>query len=169
MKRFKNILLYLHGEHENDASLERAAALASENNAALKVVEVQEYSTSHATSGGGEMAWDRHFLERTEYLDRAIAPIRDQGISVSAQVLLGTPFVEVIRLVQRFGYDLVMTTAEGQGGLREALFGTTTTKLLRKCPCPVWVIKATHGKQYRCVLAAVTPCPGEETEKAALN
>ena len=34
-----------------------------------------------------------------------------------------------------------MITAEGRKGLKEWLFGNTIMHLMRKCPCPVWVIK----------------------------
>ena len=60
----------------------------------------------------------------------------------TAKVLGGSPFIEVIKEVLRQGHDLVMMAAEGEGGVEDALFGSTSTHLMRKCPCPVWVMKS---------------------------
>jgi nucleotide-binding universal stress UspA family protein len=62
-----------------------------------------------------------------------------------------------------------MITAEGQGGLKEKLFGRTTTHLLRKCPCPVWVMKRNQPRYYRRILAAVDPSPPFDEQRNALN
>ena len=47
--------------------------------------------------------------------------------------------------------------AEGKGGIKEKLFGTTSLHLMRKCPCPVWIHKPTQSARYRRILAAVNP------------
>jgi len=65
-------------------------------------------------------------------------------------------------------YDLVMITREGDCGLKGRLFGSTSLHLMRKCPCPVWILKPTHHKQYAGILAAVDPDPSDE-KKHALN
>ena len=87
---------------------------------------------------------------------------------MSANVLCGTPFLEIILEVVRNEHDLVMMTAEGKGALEEMLFGSTTMHLMRKCPCPVWVMKPTQPKQYSRILAAVDPAPLDE-KRNALN
>jgi nucleotide-binding universal stress UspA family protein len=46
-------------------------------------------------------------------------------------------------------------TAEGSGGLKERLFGSTSMHLMRKCPCPVWIIRSNEQKRYARILAAV--------------
>ncbi len=76
--------------------------------------------------------------------------------------------MEIIREVLRNEHDLVMTTAEGWGVLRETLFGSTTMHLMRKCPCPVWVIKPFPPERQPRILAAVDPNPLDE-ERHALN
>ena len=76
--------------------------------------------------------------------------------------------MEIVREVVRVGYDLVVKPAEGRGGISGMLFGGTDLHLLRKWPCPVWIIKPTKRKKYARILAAVDPNPGEETN-AELN
>ncbi len=40
--------------------------------------------------------------------------------------------------------------------------GSTSTHLMRKCPCPIWVMKAGRRRQYARVLAAVNPAPADQ-------
>ncbi|MGB2909072.1 MAG: universal stress protein [Anaerolineales bacterium] len=101
-------------------------------------------------------------------LEQIVASIQQAGVQVSSKVLSGSPFLEIIREVLRGGYDLVMITAEGRRGLKEALFGSTTMHLMRQCPCPVWVMKPDQPKHYSHILAAVDPTPFYE-QRNALN
>ena len=78
--------------------------------------------------------------------------------------------MEIIREVLREKHDLVIMTAEGDEGLKTRLFGSTSLHLMRKCPCPVWVMKPTQGKRFARIMAAVDLDPDEsDTELDALN
>ena len=172
MKRFKNILLLAGGEGWKETALKRALTLAKNNKAKLNVVEVieelpremQMLITSMHLADLQEVA----ITEQSKQLERIIAPIRDKGVQVTAKVLIGTSFLEIIREVLRNRHDLVIKTARGKGGLKEILFGSTAMHLMRKCPCPVWVIKPTHHKKYLRIMAAVDPDPSDKV-KNALN
>jgi nucleotide-binding universal stress UspA family protein len=76
---------------------------------------------------------------------------------IYTQVLTGIPFIEVIRAVQRNGYDLLTEVARPSGGLAEQLFGSSDMHLLRKCPCPVWIDRPDCAQPYQNILAAVDP------------
>jgi nucleotide-binding universal stress UspA family protein len=82
--------------------------------------------------------------------------------------LSGVPFLEIIREVLRGDHDLVMTTAKGRTSLRERFFGSTTMHLMRKCPCPVWVVKRAQPEWQSRILAAVDPNP-HDPERHALS
>ncbi len=172
MKRFKNILL-LTGERLGErATVARAAALAKRNGARLTLVEVVEQLPRDMqkliTVAPPIDLVTLVLKDRREGLEALAAPLRDQGIRVSVAVLSGTPFLELIRQVLRRKHDLVILTAEGKGGLKERLFGSTSLHLLRKCPCPVWVMKPTRRKRYGRILAAVDP-GALASERDALN
>lgn len=106
--------------------------------------------------------------EEKHDLEQIVASIRQAGVQVSSKVLYGSPFLEITREVLRGGYDLVMIATKGRSGLKEALFGSTTMHLMRKCPCPVWVMNPAQPKHYSHILAAVDPSPSDE-ERNALN
>jgi nucleotide-binding universal stress UspA family protein len=106
--------------------------------------------------------------EESQRLEQWVDFVRRTGVQVIGKMLHGMPFVEIIREVLRNEHDLVMVTAEGWGVLREKLFGSTTMHLMRKCPCPVWVIKPSPSEWHTRILAAVDPNPLDE-ERHALN
>ena len=168
MKRFKNILLLVDQGAGDKAILRRAASLAETNRAQLTVVTVIE-----------ELPQDMRMLvaaitpmeiqelivqERRKYLDRIVATLGREGDQTGVQVLTGTPFLEIIRLVLRQKHDLVIKAAGGRSGLQDRLFGSTSLHLMRKCPCPVWVMKPTWRERFHRILAAVDPVCGEEEE-----
>ena len=148
MKRFKNILLVFEEGVRGEAALERAATLAKENGAQLTVVEVIGELPPDArrlvSVWRPLLAEDPQELvvrERQEQLTQCTESMWQQGVEGRTKVLVGDPFLEVTREVLRNGHDLVMMTAEGKCGVKEWLFGTTSMHLMRKCPCPIWVMK----------------------------
>lgn len=170
MRRFKNILLYAAAETGGNAVFERAASLAKRNQALLTVVKAlerlpHEMQTQATLMNPAELQ-EIATQELTEQLELMIASFsRDEGVQVNAKVLYGTPFLEIIREVLRNQHDLVMMAAEGKAGLKAVIFGSTAMHLMRKCPCPVWVVKPTPRQQYARILAAVDPSPYDEERK----
>jgi nucleotide-binding universal stress UspA family protein len=106
--------------------------------------------------------------EESQLLEQWVDFVRRSGVPVTGKMLYGTPFLEIIRGVLRNEHDLVMTGAEGCGGLKEKLIGSTAMHLMRKCPCPVWVVRPTEPERYTRILAAVDPTPLDE-EQYAVN
>ncbi|MCL4304008.1 MAG: universal stress protein [Anaerolineae bacterium] len=173
MHNFKNILIVVDSKTRSQVLLERGAALAQRNQACLTVMDVvtelpRTLSALILSESPEEL--QQYIIEkRSQELERLITPLRQKEIQVEVKVFSGTPFLEIIREVLRNGYDLVMIMAEGRGGLKESLFGRTTTHLLRKCPCPVWVMKRNQPRYYRRILAAVDPSPPFDEQRNALN
>jgi nucleotide-binding universal stress UspA family protein len=106
--------------------------------------------------------------ERKEALEILIRPFEKQ-IKIETRVMTGTVFLEIIRLVLRNSHDLVMKAAENPAFLKR-LFGSNDMHLLRKCPCPVWLVKLPEKSKYDCVMAAVDFDPLKPTAlEQALN
>lgn len=104
----------------------------------------------------------------SHYLEQVAESIQQAGVQVNTKVLHGTPFLTIIREVLRNRYDLVMITAEGRSGRKKRLFGRTSMHLMRKCPCPVWVMNPDQPKHFSRILAAVDPTPSDQ-ERSELN
>ncbi len=174
MKRFKNILLVDDPMTECHGALQRAETLTRNNKAQLTVLTVlNEIPRDIRVIIGSQTAAEvrREVIRnREDQLEELIAHMRKERMRVSTRVLVGKPFVEIIREALKNEHDLVIIASEGKEGVfREVLFGRTTMHLMRKCPCPVWVIKPTQiAHQYKRILAAVDPDPSDK-EKSDLN
>jgi len=160
MQRFKNILLVLNPETEGTAALDKAVRLARQNGARLTLFSVlneppgipsnSESVAQHLQASAA--------AERREWLRGLMKPLQEEGFDVVIHVVVGIPFLEIIRQVLREQHDLVITTAEEKKkGIRARLFGTISMHLMRKCPCPVCVVKQAQARPYVRILAAVAP------------
>jgi universal stress protein E len=175
MRRFNNILCVVSvTSHDHDA-IERAVTLARRNHARLTIVGVMErISLGMGMPDGGPISSQLSsvMLESCQQsLEHLVAPYRAR-VDFDARVLVGVQFIEVIREVLRSGHDLLIKAAENPDWL-DRLLGSEDMHLLRKCPCPVWLIKPSSPKSYRRILAAVdlgSTYPKEEMEaRSALN
>jgi nucleotide-binding universal stress UspA family protein len=167
MTRFKNILLVLHGKNNEEETVKRAFALAKNNKAKLTIVDVLEELP--------QTMKDYLKIVSAQELEKIVAEERVSEIQTLiksietkkrlkpiVRTLVGKPHIEIIKYVLRNKHDLVMKTPEGKGGTKEALFGSIDINLMRKCPCPVWMIKPTKSTKYSRILAAVDPASYDE-------
>ena len=157
MRRFRSILFSPLADRDNPAAVRRIADLAARNGATL---------TLHGTVA--EPSRLQRALHRSDYLDNiqdaerkvmssklARCMPKDPGIEVKTTTALGSPSLSIIEQVLRAKHDLVVVTTD-----EDDEDHATISRLLRKCPCPVWVIRPTRARIQR-VLAAVNPGPSE--------
>ncbi len=175
MQRFKNILYVVQNTEACKPSLERAVTLAENNQARLTVVDVVNRITAGiGMPEGGPIFAELQAAMVSEHgrrLESLIDPYLKR-VEIKTRVLIGVPFLEIIREVMRNGHDLVIKIPESHNWLGQ-LFGSDDMHLLRKCPCPVWLIKAGVTTSYRSILATVDVNdaypPAKLTSQRALN
>lgn len=156
MKRFKNILYIAETNNGNDLALERAITLANENDADLTAVNIAEKVPHEFSFFGRSVASEdiqkKLTIESQKALDDLVAPWI-QIKEIQTEVLTGVPFLEIIQKVLRDGHDLVIKSTESKPS--DWLFSSNDMHLLRKCPCPVWLVKPNSAKANRTIVAAV--------------
>ncbi len=169
MKRFSDILCVITPGVDSRTALERAITLAENNLAKLTVVAVVERVKPGIVPGGPspDELQDAVIRARQEELAALLQPYRER-VELQDKILVGTPFLEIIREVLRGGHDLVIKTAEKSEWQRR-LFGSDDMHLLRKCPCPVWLMHSEEKPNYRCILAAVDFESWPEEQEEALS
>ncbi len=156
MKRFNNILLVADDDCWQDTALQRAVTLAEHNQADLTIIRALNFP--HDTSLLGDSVYGRLknsiIDDRQDQLDEIIAS-GPADVNIRGKVIEGGIFPEIIQEVLRSGYDLVMKCAKEAGSLKHRIFGSTDMHLLRKCPCPVWIMKSNEKAKYQRIFAAV--------------
>ncbi|MGJ8602613.1 MAG: universal stress protein [Marivita sp.] len=167
MQRFKNILFVCDDQSAHEMALDRVIWLATANDAAVTLVSTIDSGGASDVSklfsvipGLGSQALGEAVVavHQAKLADRA-KMLRDKGIAVDTKLLIGTPFIEIIRHVLRNGHDLVVKGAHRVGGRR--FFPGADMHLLRKCPCPVWIINSAAEPRARRILVAVDPDPND--------
>lgn len=74
-------------------------------------------------------------------LDDLVSQAKSEHVGATRKLALGKAWLEIIREVLRAKPDLVIVGTRELSAFRRMLFGNTAMKLLRRCPCPVWVAK----------------------------
>jgi len=148
---FNHILAVYDGAIGSDAVLMKATGLARATGAQLAIAGL--LCDGPQTSS--------RIAEAEKCLNRIVPWVRQEGVdAVSTRVLAGTPHEEITRQVLRAGHDLVIASPETGRNAGMLAFGSTTANLIRKCPCPVWIVASSQSPQRSWtgdVLAAIQP------------
>ncbi|MBN1992955.1 MAG: universal stress protein [Anaerolineae bacterium] len=160
MNPFKNILYVTENTVDQASAVARAVSLAKNNQANLTIIDVIPPIADDFRAD--TITYHRQALESL------IEPYQNR-LKIQLDVQVGTTFLEVIRAVLRNAYDLVIKVVENPDFLKR-LFGSDDMHLLRKCPCPIWLMRPAEKPNYDCILAAVDFDPLKPTVvEQALN
>ena len=169
MKQIASILFVADASIDDSAALQQALSVANENQAKLTVASVMEVSSKqkHGSGGTFDQVLDTMLKQRHEDLESMLSQVEHADADTEIKVLKGKVFIEIIREVIDKKHDLLIKSVEPIERLTQH-FTSTDMKLLRKCPCPVWIIKSAQQQGYREILAALDYDP-HEPETEALN
>jgi universal stress protein E len=167
MQRFKKVLFVANGSSGQKTALARAVEIAEVEKARLTLIDVldleQELTAGQETQASLAEVHESILAERREQLEELKSDLaaKHPGLRMSVEVSAEKVATGIVRSVLKGGHDLVIKTPEGgQRGLT-SLFGSTDLRLMRKCPCAVWIAKPSRRKRYRNIVAAVDLNPLE--------
>lgn len=147
----------------------------------LRTVELAE---ALATRAGAELAFlhstwaDLHeenqairpgpSAEGLRALEELVTHAESLGLRARLTLVRDRSWLEILRAVRRGEADLVLLARRNQAG-GGALLGSVAKKLMRKCGCPVWVVKPEGHVEPRVIVAAtdLSPVGSRAVELAA--
>lgn len=166
MKRYKKILVGVDLSSRaslvseevsapNAEAVRQAIWLAKLNSATVDFLFALDLSVK-AQQLFSESATDESTIvnEAKERLAELVAKAREGGVVADSHVVIGKSWLELIRQVLRARHDLVVVGTRHLGAIQGFLLGSTGIKLLRKCPCPVWVTQSPVDKESGSILVA---------------
>lgn len=172
MRNLQKILCLVEPDAASQTALHQAVRLADEHGAQLVL------ATSFTDTRALWRAWSDD--QEPESLS-ALQQAKQQAVErwaeglvpqrrFKVQVLDGVRFIAAIRQVQTAAFDLVIKCADDVSWLSR-LFGSDDMHLLRKCPCPVLMLKPGTQGVFRSILATVDVNEDFEAgrEQEALN
>jgi len=161
---FKNVLFLYSKDCLN--TMQSAARLTQGGLARLSIIDVvaglDEYRGFLPPDISEQDLIDQISAERQQTIEDHL---KSSGIAPSGmdvRIRFGKPAIEIIRDVMAFDHDLVIKRAAGSSGLTARLFGSTALKLIRKCPCTVWIAHPEAPVTPGRVLAAIDPMETSE-------
>ncbi len=169
MRRFKNILVYVNTRPGEHRALDRAKQLAIANNASLHIVSGVEDTSwwTDTIMPGIARRWQEKFVEETDERLATIAAGLADELDVTTKTLIGRPWMETVREVLKGGHDLLIKDADERDSPEGLFSHGMNFHLLRKCPCPVWLVKRQVERFHR--IAAAVDCVPDGTRQNDLN
>ena len=165
---FRHVVVDIDALAPHHPALDQAVDLATRAGGRVTVVDVVEDVPGGARpyfSGRLEKEIVEH---RKALLDEAAARYRRRKIKVETAVLRGRPALAVVRyvLTRRPHPSVVVRSHVRDLSPRRASFGSVDMQLLRKCPCPVWVVGIGERSRPKRILAAIHPDRDDLVEQA---
>lgn len=154
MRRFRKIL-YVHEENSPIAleTLQLALEIAGKSGGQVDLVTVLKPPAVTFASNISLLLQSRWVKESEDQLQQLALKASPEG-KLNTKVIEGRPHIQVAREVLKHDYDLVIKPI-GPSGFLDKLFGRLDMRLLRNCPCPVWLSKGEAYGAFDSVLAAV--------------
>lgn len=155
---FRRILFAPFARGDNHQALSVVSELATRHGAQLSVL-----ASIPEPSRVQRMLHEASYFEEVQHAE-AVA-LRDEihhwaeraGCEdIEVDIEVGSAPLVILQRVHVQAHDLVVVTSDSHDSDH-----ATVRRLLRKCPCPVWVIRPARAETAR-VLAAVDPNPAEE-------
>lgn len=158
MKRFHDILFVAGLKVNDDAALTRTIELAVSNDARVTLLGVYPVAPENAVSTVGEVDININALLH-EIWRKRLDELADRlrSMSVECEVLLksGVEFRTIVQTSIERNHDLVVKTIGEPEGPMERAFNSVERHLMRKCECPVWLIRAGTRRRLRRIVAAL--------------
>lgn len=166
MKQFKNILVGVDLSQGDRLvsdelppptleAIERALWLAKLNSARLlffNAIDISAAAQRMIDESEGEKNSVQE--ESKSVLLDLVARAAEYGVTADSEVAFGKSWVEIIRRVLIRDHDLVVVGTRHLSATWSVIIGSTGIKLLRKCPCPVWITQPQENKQIESILVA---------------
>lgn len=159
MSLFRHVLIACRGGAQDRLLAELACTLVARDGklSLLGLLELPEGLDTRDAE-----AETRTERERLEASLAAVAAELPATSLPQVTVVVGRRYLEIVRAAHRLGADLVMKLTDPSPRPAIPLFASIDQHLLRKCPCPVWLLRDASVPPTSVVAAVDLPDEGDE-------
>ena len=173
MEAYKNILVVVDPSTDEQKALSRAIEFASKTTtritAFLSIYDFSYEMTTMLSSDEREAMRQTVINDRKVWIEERIKAIGASVEDIDIKVIWhNRPFEAVIDQVIDHGFDVVFKGTHEHDKLKSVIFTPTDWHLLRKCPCPLLLVKDHSWPANGNILAAVN-VGSDEDEHQSLN
>ena len=173
MEKYQKILAIIDPTSDNQKALKRAIELAQKTGASITAfLTIYDFSyemTTMLSSDEREAMRQSVINDRQQWLQAIISTLEVAELNIDCQVVWhNRPFEQIINQVLNSGYDIVIKGTHQHDKLKSVIFTPTDWHILRKCPCPVLLVKEHLWPENSNVVAALN-IGSDEEEHCSLN
>ncbi|WP_224449474.1 universal stress protein [Haloprofundus salilacus] len=140
---YDTILLPTDGSDGSRQAAAHAFDLARQYDATVHVLYVADTQRDSLTTVGTEI-FDALEADGQEAVSAIVESDVARGVDVEEIVVQGHPDDEILSYVEENGVDLVVMATHGRSGLGRYLLGSTTEKIVRSSPVPVFTVRVSE-------------------------
>ncbi|ACS85656.1 MULTISPECIES: universal stress protein UspE [Musicola] len=160
MAKYQNILVAIDPNQDDQPALRRAAYLVQRIGGRIKAfLPIYDFSYEMTTllSPDERTEMRKGVIEqRKEWIEEQCKYYLEAGIPIDIKVVWhNKPYEALIQEVIAGNHDLLLKMAHQHDRLEAVIFTPTDWQLLRKCPCPVWMVKDQPWPENSRALVAV--------------
>ncbi|MEW6992257.1 universal stress protein UspE [Colwelliaceae bacterium 6441] len=174
MEKYHQILAIIDPTTDDQKALKRAIELAKQTNANITAfLSIYDFSyemTTMLSSDEREVMRQSLINDRLEWLNELIQTIPHENLKIDTKVIWhNRPFEPIIEQVLHHGFDIVIKGTHQHDKLKSVIFTPTDWHILRKCPCPVLLVKEHSWPMNGNIVAAINVGSDEEEHKSLNN
>ena len=171
MGKYKKILTVIDPSTEDQKALKRSIELARHsggNITAFLTIYDFSYEMTTMLSGEEREAMRQCVIDgRQQWLNELIAKLDHKNITINSSIIWhNRPFEKIIKKVISEDYDIVIKGTHQHDKLKSVIFTPTDWHILRKCPCPVLLVKEHSWPDNGNILTAINVGSDDEEHKA---
>jgi len=173
MKKYQNILTVIDATVEDQKALKRSIELANHTQASitafLTIFDFSYEMTTMLSSDERESMRNSVIDDRQQWLNNIIQHLDTGNLTINTKVVWhNRPFEAIINEVIDHKHDIVIKGTHQHDKLKSVIFTPTDWHVLRKCPCPVLLVKDHLWPEQGNILAAIN-VGSDEKEHISLN
>ena len=173
MENYKKILTVIDPTTDDQKALKRSIELArrtgGEITAFLTIYDFSYEMTTMLSGEEREAMRQSMINDRMQWLEEKIAEIDDHSITINTSIIWhNRPFEKIIQKVITEGFDIVIKGTHQHDKFKSVIFTPTDWHILRKCPCPVLLVKEHNWPDNGNLLTALN-IGSDDDEHKALN
>lgn len=157
MKRFNRILCVVDPQESANTAIVQSLKIANDHQADITFASVvhadKSWMSSIRRGDSNDNGMEELIANKRSSIKEQIAPLAPD-LEADIRICSGIGFIEIIKTVLEGKFDLVVKCAEDTDWLAR-LFGSEDMHLLRKCPCPVLMLKPGQNDSFQKILATV--------------
>lgn len=142
---YSKILVALENDTADNSLLPHITQLAKLHKSKLLLIHVADGWVAR-NYDVFQLAESEEMKEDRAYLDKVSNQLQSEGLEVQAQLALGNPPEEILRIAEEEQCDLIAMTSHGHRFFADLFFGSTIEEVRHRTDIPLLIVKMGSSK-----------------------